>query len=78
MEIRTEYAAPTGLNYILVWSSTKMSRLTALGRVVRFAIHPHPKLARRANGTCVSWILKFLLRRQSLIEIRKSAFINPC
>ena len=35
----------------------------AAGLRPRVAIHPHPKLVRRANGTCVSWILKFLFRR---------------
>ncbi len=33
----TEYAAPTGLEIVLVWGSTKMPRLTALGNATKIA-----------------------------------------
>jgi hypothetical protein len=35
--VRTEYAAPTGLKFILVWDSTNMPRLTALGMAAKIA-----------------------------------------
>ena len=36
--VRKDYVAPTGLRIILVWVSTKMSRLTALAIVSALAL----------------------------------------
>jgi hypothetical protein len=35
--MRTEDAAPTGLEFVLVWDSTMMPRLTALGDAAKIA-----------------------------------------
>jgi len=46
--------------FILRWAGVLDSHA---GLRPLFAIHPQPKLAQCANGTCVSWILKFLFRQ---------------
>ena len=41
----SEYAAPTGLEIILVWGSTNMPRLTALGMVCETVLGATPETA---------------------------------